>query len=189
MVDIYLAYAKYHYEQWVLTRDSEPLDKLKIFVDKLETLAPTNYEGNILRSIWLFLEKREIDTAIAEIQRSRNRKDILWRYNLAFLYAYEGKMKEAIREYNKASNGYLPNTKVLGDIIDFIYWVVEKEPNKCQLYFCLGLIHFLSTEDYSQALREFEIFLELTPPDLFPDATLTAEKYINTIQRKHMPNS
>ena len=93
-------------------------------------------------------------------------------------------MKSAITEYKKASSGYLPEMRLLDDIIEFIYWVIEKEPDKCQLYYCLGLINFLSKNDYSRALQEFELFLEITPTDLFPDLIPSAEGYLNAIRQK-----
>ena len=79
------------------------MDEMKKYLDLLKRIAPDNVEGHNLRAIWLFVAKRDVTSAIEEIEKSRVREDIIWRYNYAFLYAYKGNMKKARTEYKRAS--------------------------------------------------------------------------------------
>jgi len=43
---------------------------------------------------------------------------------------------------------------------EFIQEILEQEPSKTQLHFCLGLINFYAKEDYGAAERDLARFLE-----------------------------
>jgi tetratricopeptide (TPR) repeat protein len=100
---------------------------------------------------------------------------------LAFLLAYKGSLTKALAEYKRASKRHLLNQRGLLEIEDFICWVVEKEPDKTQLHFCLGLINYFAKGDREQALHDFEKFLETTPSDQFVEQRKLAEAYIQGI--------
>jgi hypothetical protein len=67
------------------------------------------------------------------------------------------------------------------DIEDFVAWIVEKEPDKTQLHFCLGVINFLCKGDPARAVLDFQKFLEVTPADQFAEEQRLAMAYIDTI--------
>lgn len=181
LADIHLIQARSCYEEWRQTKNPEPLTRMKPYLDGLERVAPGNYGGHVLRSIWLFVVNRDVGGAKDEIEQCRTRRDVTWRYNYAFLLAYEGNLKKAFKEYKRASQGYCTEPRVLLDIEDFICWILEKEPEKVQLHFCLGLLNFFSKGDNARALQDFERFLEVTSPDQFCEERRRAEAYIQNI--------
>lgn len=179
---IYLEQAIASYWEWKQAKDPEPLNRMKSYLDDLERVAPGNSHGHNLRSIWFFVARRDIAGAKGEIEKGRSR-DVIWRYNYAFLLAYEGNLEKAFNEYKRASK--VPaEASVLLDIEEFICWILEKEPDKIQLYFCLGLFNFFSKGDNARALQDFESFLEVTPPDQFCEQRRLAEIYMLELQKR-----
>ena len=61
-------------------------------------------------------------------------------------------------------------------------WVLEQEPDKIQLHFCLGLVNFLGKGDYARALQDFEKFLEAASKEQFEEQIRLAEAYIGNIR-------
>lgn len=184
--DVYVLQATLLYASWTRSKNPELLMQLKIFLDKLKVLSPENYEACELRSIWYFLTARDIKSAKNEIIRNKAKTYNTWRYNHAFLLAYEGNLQEAFREYLLALKNILPNPKTIFDIVEFIMWVVEVEPNKVQLHFCMGLINYFGVVDYSLALQDFEKFLDLTQPDEFVPQRKQAKKYVEELIKKQI---
>ena len=64
---------------------------------------------------------------------------------------------------------------------EFIIRVLEKEPEKAQLHFCLGLINWHAKHDKVQAVQDFEAFLATPQATLFPDEQKLAEAYVSTL--------
>lgn len=181
LTDIYIAYAQAYYNEWMQTKNNELLTKMEPYLANLKQIAPMNSIANGCRSIWLFLVKRDLVSAKAELNRSHKHSDVGWRYNLAFLFAYENNMKQAIKEYRQAFKGYLSEPKILDQITDFIHWVLEIEPQMTQLYFCLGFINRFAKQDSSRALQEFEKFVEVAHPNRYADQIRLANTYIQEI--------
>ena len=92
-------------------------------------------------------------------------------------------MKEAIKYYRLAIK-YKCETSVPFEIEEFIDWVLELEPDKVQLHFCLGLVNYGGKGDKLQALRDFEKFIEITPNGKFIEAQGIAKSYIEIISEK-----
>ena len=182
LAEVYTVRARVCYLNWRSTKAPNLMDEMKIYLDLLGRVAPKNITGHVLRSIYLFVVNRDVAGAIEECEESRCSEDITWRYNYAFLNAYKGNMKKARAEYKRASKLLPRDPGTLLEIENFISWMLEKEPDRTQLHFCLGHINFFSKGDKASALLDFEKFLETTPIDQFSEERRLAEEYIKTIR-------
>ncbi len=98
-------------------------------------------------------------------------------YSMAFLYAYDGNLASAIRHYRRATKSVV-SIGMLTQIEDFICWVLEREPDKYQLHYCLGFFNWKAKGDLVRALKDFEKFLELRHEDEFNKERELAEKWM-----------
>jgi len=64
------------------------------------------------------------------------------------------------------------------------HWVLEEEPDKVQLHFCIGVLNFFGKEDHVRALQAFERFLEITPSTDFVEQKRLTKAYIQNIHEK-----
>ncbi len=182
LADVYLVQVRLAYANWRRTKDPQFMEEMDPHLGHLEHVDPDNVDLHACRAIWLFVTKRDVAGALEEIRKARNTVDQTWRYNHAFLLAYKGSLKTALEEYKRASKKVLPNPRTLLDVEEFITWVVDKEPDKTQLHFALGLINFFSKGDQRRAMLDFEKFLEVTPANNFPEQRRLAEAYLQTIR-------
>lgn len=181
--DIYLIRVRMCYQEWVRTKDVRDIEQIKHILDSLDVVSPGNHEARIFSSLWYFVVERDIAGAKNECVKGRDKRLIAWRYNYAFLLAYEGNLDKALDEYKHAFRGFYAEPRFIFDVVDFILWVLSIEPDKTQLYFCLGLIYFYKIKDYSLALQDLERFIEFSQPDLYSVEKREAEKLITTIQK------
>ena len=178
--EVYLTQVRFNHAIWRRNRDQDSLNRTKFFLDKLESLSPNDYTGHLLRGIWHFVANRDIPAAKREVRKCRYIKEGTWCYSYAFLCAYEGNMKEAIKYYRLAFK-YKCETRVPFEIEEFIDWVLKLEPDKVQLHFCLGFVNYRGKGDKLQALRDFEKFIEITPNGKFIEVQGIAKLYIERI--------
>lgn len=172
------------FDKWGKTRRQDYLDEAKPILDKLARVAPTDYHAHLKRAIWLFVKYRDIAGAKKEIQKCQpNSKDGTWRYNQAFLSAYEGNLQKAVKEYHQAFKAKV-ETVILKQVESFIEWILDEEPEKVQLYFCLGLLYLFKLEDKPRALIVFQKFLDYSS-DTFDEQQKQAKQFIQNISKTH----
>ncbi len=183
--DVYLVRLKMLYEEWNRSRDDVLVNNMKLFVEKLNAVSPHSFDARFYRSILYFLNGRNIGKAKIETLKAKkqNKKHTTWQYNYAFLLAYEGNMQEAVKQYETAVTEVFEEPRVVLEIIEFIMWVLDVEPDKTQLHFCLGLIYYYAIKDYSLALQSFEKFVEVTPVNRFSSQRREAQRLIVKIQK------
>ena len=181
--DIYLVQLNILYEEWKHTKDDASISKMKSLLDKLNNISPNNIDARFYRSIWHFLHDRNVGKAKAEILKAKNKKHTAWQYNYAFLLAYEGNMQEAVKQYKNAVDEVFERPGVVLEVIEFIMWVLDVEPDKTQLHFCLGMIYYYAIKDYSLALQDFEKFVEVVPVNRFSSQKREAQRLIAKIQQ------
>lgn len=168
------------YFSFTKTRDIAFIKKQKEYLDTLKDIKPHDYNASLLRAIYFFLIDNNIPKAKKEIRDSKNRFDSTWRYSLAFLYAYEGNLGEAKKHYDNAFEKYVsPN--VINDTEVFMTDILEKEPNKHQLYFTRGYINFKAKGDMLLAKADFKNFLELDSSENYSEEKRLAKIYVKQI--------
>jgi len=98
----------------------------------------------------------------------------------AFLYAGQGDLKSAIREYRNAKGR--PHeafgNNLIGDVEDFIGFFLERNPEFGHLHYCLGYINKDLKEDSILAKRHFTAFLECVPETAFVKERALATEWL-----------
>jgi len=178
---VYLVKSTRIYESWCSHKNPNLLNEIKIFLDQVEKYSPREYDLHILKSIWYFVCKRDINSAKQELFKNKSEFDYTWCINLAFLFAYEGNLTKAKKFYRLAFIHCL-NPNVLFKTEDFIHWVIESEPDKVQLYYCLGLINMRGKGDRIKALSDFEYFLNKVKKSQFEAEQKQVRSYIGSIK-------
>jgi hypothetical protein len=74
----------------------------------------------------------------------------------------------------------------VNEVEDFILWVLEEEPDKVQLYYCLGLLNELFKEDHRQAIQDYNQFLNKVNENDFVEQQASAQAKIERLQRGEM---
>lgn len=155
LVEIYVGKATIFNIKFAKNKNKIDLEQMKLYLDKIVELDRDNYPARLLWAIYYFYMK-EIKKAMNEINLCKKNKDCAWIFSEAFLLAYEGKI---IRAYNKYKKAF--KIKGVVDIIaveSFICDAIKDEPEKYELYFCLGLINLYEKKDLNLAKRDIEIF-------------------------------
>lgn len=148
----------YYYEN----KPPDYLEKIKEHLDVIFSFFPKDYSALVRQGIYFF-EKGEVEDALKTTKKAvgiSGNRDITARYNLAFLYAYIGKLEEAHKEYKHAFSGTVFDPKFLLSIEEFIENLLKKNPEKFQFYYCLGMINFFGKEDMKLAKENFEKFIK-----------------------------
>lgn len=183
LVDIYLTQAAILFKRWDKHHHCKLIEEAIPFLEKIEKIRPNDYQFLLLNAIRYFVIDRNLAVAIREIRKCKHENGPEWRYSLAFLQAYQGNLKQAYKQYQLAFRRTTDN-KLPIEIEGFIIWMIEKEPEKVQLYFCLGLINFHTKGDLASAYRDFRKFLEEAPKDIYENEKRIAREYLNKIESR-----
>lgn len=166
--------------RWAKTHDLAEITEMGHYLGRIPA-SYDEYEVCLLRSIFLFLKGRDVKGAVAALKKCKKIPDGTWLYNLGFLHAYRGDLKKAIQQYRNAMT-FSIEPPVIAEIEEFLCWVLDVEPLKYQLYYCLGFLNWKIKGDKSQAIRDFETFLSLGRAEEFTIERELASKWIPEIQ-------
>ena len=164
MIALYDAWLRYLVNRYILTRDRKTLADADDIARKLLERMPSNYGGLLIRSIAAFQLRRDIVEARRHLRGCRRVDDGTWRYNEAFLSAYEGNLDSALRQLLTAVKARTGDVTVPLQSEEFIHDVIVSEPDKYQLFFCSGLINEHAKHDVSGAIRDYTAFIEQARP-------------------------
>lgn len=153
-----------HFVRWENTRDTQELTTSVSWISKFDKLNPNSRDYLLVKAIEHFVIHRDIASAMKCINQCTSRflTDSSWKYSAAFLEAYRNDLDEAKEYYDSALNtesGHAMPFQVEG----FIAWILEIEPDKVQLNFCLGYINEKFKNDTQSARRYYERFLNSRP--------------------------
>jgi len=180
--ELYQARALANYRKWVETKNNDFLLKTE---ENLTHLAPAHQEAKEtlnLNAILAFVLRKNADDAIAIVKKIKAPESPLWHLNMAFLLGYQKNLKNAIRHYRMAA-GMDIDADVLAQVEEFIVWVLQEEPDKHYLYYCLGFFNWKIKGDLVRAVQDFESFLaNATTPGMEKEKMLAAE-WIEEIKR------
>ena len=180
--EIHFARALSACERWTQNRAPNEMVEVGRNLEKIPpSYATSNYGVILLKSIFMFVQNRDVKGAIAILKKCKGMSNALWHYNLGFLYAYMGDLKKAIQRYRNGMN--LPvDPSDFAQIEEFIIWVLEQEPIKYQLYYCLGFINLEIKGDHGQAIMDLEKFLSIGEEHAFAEERKIASKWISEIK-------
>lgn len=178
LAELYEAMATSSHEKWAETYNPTYLTEVDKWLDKIDPSCKNRGIALNLGAITAFLTRRSVDESIGLLKKAREDSNRIWQCNMAFLYAYKGNLKQAIRHYRQASKCNFEQDNFY-QIEDFINWLLEQEPEKYQMYYCLGFINWQIKEDYVLALEHFNRFLELRHETEYLQEKELAEKWID----------
>jgi hypothetical protein len=158
------------------------VESMNVYTEKILALDPENWRGHLQRGIYLFVAKRDVEGALRESNLAKNSDDRIWLLNVAFLHAYAGELDKAYFTYRRAFEGVsTPNAHLQTE--EFLREVLEREPDKLQLYYCLGLIYYFYRHDLvlaKEAFRDFKVKAQNTQ---FAKWITYVDKYLSEIDR------
>ena len=111
-----------------------------------------------LRSLCYFLLDGNTKLARNELNQIKGSRDSVWYYNMGFLYAYDGSMKKATHMYSQGAL-YEMQGDLITELESFMCWVLENDPGKFQIHYCLGLLNQNLKADNIQAKKDYDLFL------------------------------
>ena len=158
LAEIRYVRARKNYERWRNTRDPSDMATMGRHLDSIPSAHANQYNVLLVKSICLFVRDRDIKGAMAVLKKCKGQPDGTWLYNLAFLHAYIGDLRGAIRRYRGATKLRV-GERTIADVEEFMCWLLEEEPEKYQIYYCLGFMNWKAKGDSTQAVRDFEAFL------------------------------
>lgn len=158
-----------------------PLDMVS---SKLIKRNAYHYSALLGKAICDFVLRRDVSSAHENITKAQTPHDMTWLYGRAFLHAYSGKLQDAAREYRKIFSGIHREHTAPLQSEEFIQIVLNEEPSRSELHYCLGQINFFVKQDFAQAQRDFETFLSRTPINKHSKQRNEAEKLIEECNKK-----
>ncbi len=181
LIESLYQFQRYKYIEYRKSNKRELLNEVSKTLDIIISIDPKNYSANISRAILFFLRDRDVDKAMKALVKVPYKRDDCWRYSEAFLYAYKGDMDKALSSYRKAFRGSV-EPHVPEESEEFIHDILKLEPDKYQLWFCLGLINYFAKEDLILAKEDFNKFLGLGQEKEFQEQRRLANEYIKQIK-------
>ncbi|GFO80832.1 MAG: hypothetical protein A49_04590 [Methyloceanibacter sp.] len=160
LAGVYEAKATIEVHSWNLDRNLKHLDSARIALDAGLERNPNSYQMLLLSAICHFVLKRDLGAAVNAVRQCKDLavRDGTWRFSYAFLLAYRGDYQQALQQYKAAFRSrYRPNIPI--QVESFMLWVLEEEPERMELHYCLGMVNLHAKCDYVRAKEEFQAFL------------------------------
>jgi hypothetical protein len=179
--DLYAEWSARYLRRYTLTRNDEVLRDAERCVDKLLLYDPNNYGGQLAGAMCAFVLRQDLATASKRIEACRGISDAAWMYRDAFLTAYKGELQEAYRIYHNAFRSPLEDHTVPVQCEEFIQIVLDREPDRYWLYFCLALINYRAKRDLAAARTDLQMFLERASASAYPIQVKAAQRWLEEI--------
>ena len=170
------------YNRWLTTRDPTDIATMGHHIESIPSAYANEYGTLLLKSIYLFLNKRDTKGAMALLKNCKNQSEGTWLYNMAFLHAYVGDLSSAIRRY-RAAMKLRVDESVPMQVEEFMCWLLQQEPEKYQIYYCLGFINWKVKGDSARAIGNFDAFLSAGDERDFVTERQLARKWIGDIRQ------
>ncbi|QDS98120.1 hypothetical protein [Adhaeretor mobilis] len=180
---IYKEMADIQSHRYFIGRDKSSLEELENITDKLQARWPKDKFARHHKALTAFVLRRDVERARLEIEACSNDADNVWLFSLAFLDAYGGDLQAAYRNYCKAFEIPLTSNSVPLQVEEFIQIVMNEEPDRKDLLFCVGLVNYRSKRDLDAAERDFSEFLEHTEKNKYPRQHEAVIKWLGEINR------
>ncbi len=162
-----------------LKREKSALEAAEVHIRELRKRGKEGDYGVCLAAaICAFVLRRDLVAARAEVAKCQKVDDATWRYSEAFLLAYDGDLQAAYRAYAKAFAAPLRDPTSPTQTEEFIQIILEEEPDRYWLYYCLGLINERAKNDIESSLRDFKEFLARADEERFPTEVRLARRWV-----------
>lgn len=124
------------------TKDRQYLNEMKSYLERANTFVPDTYTYYLnMAYVHIALDgnSREAKVCIEKCQQTKQRLE--WMISRAFLYAYADKYDPmSICSYYRKAFDANPNMNLIS-IIDYVEYMIEKEPKRINLHLAVGLLY------------------------------------------------
>lgn len=182
IAEVYLLWMGHLSRRFALKREEAALQEAAVIARKLRKYIPDSYAAHLTAAMAAFLLRRDVPEARRELDACRKENDATWMYSEAFLVAYAGDLEQAYRLYRRAFESPLSDPTIPMQCEEFIQIVVDKEPERSWLYYCLGLINYRAKGDLEAARADFKRFVEGVDAARFKKQIEVAEVWIREIE-------
>jgi hypothetical protein len=183
LAEVYEARANAAYFAWRKAPSQEAVEDIGKYIKAMEGPGifrlPSYYS---ISAIYQFLSDRNVAAALSILKNIRNSGGI-WNLNVAFLNAYKGNLKSATRNY-KSSAARDVDSDIIGQVEDFLCVILENEPDKYQLHFCLGLFNEHIKGDKLRAIADYKVFIASGDAEEFPSERELARNWIMKLEKE-----
>jgi hypothetical protein len=177
LADVHFARLTNTHVRWRRHRRIEDLEEAHRIADVLKSYAHDPYAYHLEQAIYCFVKNRDLKGAQDHIWECRRSGDATWRISKAFLSGYEGDLDTAMTFYLKAAQrqceGHIPV-----ETEEFMTWVLEQEPDKAQIHFCLAYLNWKLKGDPVTARRDFQAFIDHPNAAKFPKHVAIAREFL-----------
>ncbi len=177
--ELYEARARAVYDSWVTDRETRHITELGQHLAKVDESRKSNPGVLNLLAIHKFLSEYDADAALELLKKSPDTDTAVWHYNVAFLNAYRGDLKSAVRHYRQGTQ-YEHDPNGIAQVEEFICWTLQQQPDKYQLEYCLGFFNWQVKGDVLQAKKDFLSFLNRCEENAFRKEKELTTKWLTT---------
>jgi hypothetical protein len=178
---LYEAWQAAVFDIYYLRRERNLVLQLRYVSDNLLSLDPKHYGALLSAAICDFVLDRNVKAAKRRLGKCTHVEDVAWRYSLAFLHAYEGNMKLAREEYQRAFQGPLRDVTLPVQVEEFMQMILDEEPGKAQLHYCSAVVNLRAKQDREGARRDFSAFLNDEGSKEYPEERRRAERFLKEL--------
>jgi hypothetical protein len=180
--DVRLGLALVASRRWHETRDPAEMRVVGRYLQLVRPSSPdAEYAAAILRATHRFVHEHDVKGAVEVLRKCKLNPDGNRQYSLGFLYAYAGDLDSAYRCYRNG-NKYPIEGPAIAQIEQFIEWVLQEEPARYQLHWCLGYINWHVKGDGQRAEEEFTEFLSSGPEGQFARQRALAHQWLSEMK-------
>lgn len=166
--------------EWFETYNDDLIDLLNIELLKFDQRS-TSIVVLHAKAIYAFIKNRNVNDAIKLIKSCPNSsRGAVWHVNLAFLFAYKGNLRQSLQHYRNAEKLKI-EILTLNQTEAFTTHILSIEPDKAQLYFCLGYINWKIKGDSLQAISDYRQFVDNVDAVEFSEQVTYANKWIDEL--------
>ncbi|GAB4318069.1 MAG: hypothetical protein Kow0074_07050 [Candidatus Zixiibacteriota bacterium] len=182
IVEVLRVVSNARYQRFRSTRDKSDILLGASEVREWMQRSPDDYNGKLTLAMLQFFEGG-VDDAIRTLESIRS-KEATWRYSLGFLYAYVGRIDDALEQYRRAYYGEISG-EIIVELESFLTDLIEQNPEKSQLRFFRGLLNLKVKPDYDLAREDLLAFLDSDCATQFPLLQKRALNYLGEIDDSH----
>jgi hypothetical protein len=166
LMSIHMARASIAYVRWLESHYNRDVEDLCVQLTHVSQEFRETYEYTVNQALCVFLRDRDPRAALNVLQKNPYIDRTSWQFSVAFLLAYKGDLKNAVRHY-RIIQSMVVDTETLRQVEEFLFWLEDEDPKKCCVNYCLAYINWRIKDDRVAARNEFQKFLAKVPQDKY----------------------
>ena len=175
--------ANYFYKKWTETHDDVNVGNMGEYLERIDSSIYGTPRYYNLQAIYCFINNQDTQKSLDWLNKhKKSNRDATWDCNTAFLRAYDGDLKSASRDSRRCAE-LIPPAEIISMIEEFLLLFATREPEKFQLYFCLGYFNWKIKGDNIAAIKDFKKFIENENIDLFSKEKELVEGWIEDLEK------